>query len=651
MTTQAKERIEFLVGYLNDRTKEYDEGIPTISDQEWDTLYFELKDLENRTNYIREDSPTQQVIYRVVNELSKSEHNHKMLSLDKTKSIEDVKAFLGTADYIAMCKMDGLTCSLCYMNGKLVSAETRGDGFIGEDILHNAMVIPSIPKKIPYYDELVVDGEIICSQEDFEQFSDEYKNPRNFAAGSIRLLDSNECATRKLQFIAWDVIKGLDFIPNLTTKLTILQEEYYFTCVPFAIGHVEECIDKIKHASVDFKYPIDGVVFKFNNIEYGRSLGETTHHFKNAIAYKFYDESYSTNLRAIDWTMGRTGILTPVAEFDPIDIDGSTVERASLHNISVLKETLHTPFVGQGIKVFKANMIIPQINWAEDVDCPDMEILYPTFCPVCGGKTSVEKSVSGVENLVCVNPDCDGKLINKLDHFAGKKGLDIKGLSKATLEKIIDWGWVESCKDLFYLFENTDEWVQKPGFGRKSVNNICKAIDESRKTELWRFISSLGIPLIGSTYAKTIAKKCSDWLSFREYIDGKFDFEEWDGFGPEMNYALHHFDYKEADWLVEYVMELENSLYIEPGSETKSEKTLDGITVVITGKLTQFKNRAELQNAIEEAGGKVAGSVSGNTKYLINNDNTSTSSKNLAAQKAGIPILTEQEFIEKFLTK
>ena len=232
MTTQAKERIEFLVGYLNDRTKEYDEGTPTISDQEWDTLYFELKDLENRTNYIREDSPTQQVVYRVVNELSKSEHNHKMLSLDKTKSIEDVKAFLGTADYIAMCKMDGLTCSLRYIDGKLVSAETRGDGFIGEDILHNAMVIPSIPKKIPYYDELVVDGEIICSQEDFEQFSDEYKNPRNFAAGSIRLLDSNECATRKLQFIAWDVIKGLDFIPNLTTKLTILQEEYYFTCVP-----------------------------------------------------------------------------------------------------------------------------------------------------------------------------------------------------------------------------------------------------------------------------------------------------------------------------------------------------------------------------------------------------------------------------------
>jgi DNA ligase (NAD+) len=261
--------------------------------------------------------------------------------------------------------MDGLTCSLKYLDGKLVAAETRGDGFVGEDILHNALVIPSIPKRIPYYDELVVDGEIICSVADFAEFSDEYKNPRNFAAGSIRLLDANECATRKLQFIAWDVIKGLDFVPNLTTKLSILQSEYYFTCVPFAIGHVAECIDKIQHAAVEFGYPIDGVVFKFNNVEYGRTLGETTHHFKNAIAYKFYDESFPTQLRAIDWTMGRIGVLTPVAIFESIDMDGSEVSRASLHNINIMQETLGTPWVGQPLKVFQANMIMPQIAEAD----------------------------------------------------------------------------------------------------------------------------------------------------------------------------------------------------------------------------------------------------------------------------------------------
>lgn len=646
-----KERIDYLVDYLNQRTVEYDEGHPSISDKEWDTFYFELKDLENHTNYIREDSPTQKVHFQIVSELSKSTHNHKMLSLDKTKSVAEVEEFLGTADYIGMCKMDGLTCSLRYLDGKLVSAETRGDGFVGEDILHNALVIPSIPKRIPYYDELVVDGEIICSVGDFAEFADEYKNPRNFAAGSIRLLDANECATRKLQFIAWDVIKGLDFVPNLTTKLHILQTEYYFTCVPFAIGHVAECIDKIQHAAVEFGYPIDGVVFKFNNVEYGRTLGETTHHFKNAIAYKFYDESFPTQLRAIDWTMGRTGVLTPVAVFEPIDIDGSTVERASLHNVSVMRGLWDKQWQsGLTVHIYKANQIIPQISKVEQGNLQDATDLNPpAICPVCGGATELVTSDEGIVNLVCANPDCEGKLINKLDHFCGKKGLDIKGLSKATLEKVIEWGWVGSCRDLFYLFKHSDEWVKKPGFGQKSVTKICDAIDAGRKTEMWRFISALGIPLIGSTYAKEICKKLATWEEFREKVDSSFDFTAWNGFGPEMHASLVRFDYKEADWLFEYVMELENTLQTKPGDNDGTKQTLQGMTVVITGKLTQFKNRSEMQSAIEQAGGKVGSSVTGNTKILVNNDNTSTSAKNVAAQKLGIPILTEQEFVEKYL--
>ena len=659
----AKERIDYLVGYLNDRTVEYDEGRPTISDQEWDTFYFELKDLENHTNYIREDSPTQRVIYKVVNELAKSTHNHKMLSLDKTKDVEEVKTFLGDEEYVAMCKMDGLTCSLTYQNGKLVSAETRGDGFIGEDILHNALVIPSIPKKIPYYDELVVDGEIICSTEDFKNFSDEYKNPRNFAAGSIRLLDAKECGNRKLQFIAWDVIKGLDFIPTLIGKLAVLQEEYYFTCVPYAVGDVEKCITNISKAAKHYHYPIDGVVFKFNNIEYGRAQGETTHHFKNAIAYKFYDETYPTRLKYIDWTMGRTGVLTPVAVFDPIDIDGSTVERASLHNYSVMRELLGScAYVGEPLQVYKANQIIPQINPVEDEFRYDYGYVIShcgvsandeiEICPICGGGVAIEVSDAGIKNFVCQNPQCEGKLINRLDHFCGKKGLDIKGLSTATLEKLIDWGWLKSYKDLFYLYEHTDEWVKKPGFGSKSVSKICDAIEASKHCELWRFISALGIPLIGSTYSKKLATLEPAWFQIREDIEGKYNFaEHHEGFGPEMTFALLNFDYTEADWLVDNIMDLYNSLWINPDdkTETKEQKTLDGISVVITGKLTQFKNRAELQGAIEKAGGKVASSVSSKTNYLINNDNTSTSSKNLAAKKLGIPILTEEEFVEKFL--
>lgn len=648
----ALERIEWLVAYLNERTKEYDEGQPTISDQDWDTFYFELRDLEQATGTILENSPTQKVIYSVVNALEKSEHNHKMLSLEKTKDIEEVRAFVGDNEFLAMCKMDGLTCSLRYVNGSLVSAETRGDGLVGENILHNAMVIPSIPKKIPYYDELIVDGEIICVHSDFEEFAEEYKNSRNFASGSIRLLDSEECAKRHLTFVAWDVIKGLEPIPTLSNRLALLQSEFYFTTVPGIIGdkdYIAECIEAIKHKAVQKGFPIDGVVFKFNDVAYGRSQGETAHHFKNALAFKFYDETYSTHMKNIEWTMGRTGVLTPVAVFGPIDIDGSTVERASLHNVSVMFDTLGGgSWVGQEVQVYKANMIIPQIKSAENIMPEGADLInIPHICPVCGGETKIVKSIDGIETLICTNPDCEGKLINKLDHFCGKKGLDIKGLSKATLEKLIDWGWLNSYRDLFYLFQHTQEWVQKPGFGQKSVNKICEAIDESRKCELWQFISALGIPLIGSTYAKQMAKIEKGWIQIREDIEAKYDFSKWDGFGPEMTASLWIFDYREADWLVEYVMELKNSLWIDPTAEVE-KKSLDGITVVITGKLNQYKNRDALKEAIEAAGGKVAGSVSKNTNYLINNDATSSSSKNVTAQKLGVEIITESDFMKKF---
>ena len=641
-TEKEKSRIEFLVSELNRYTKLYDEGHPVISDKEWDDLYFELVNLEEVTGLIYCDSPTQKVVFTSVSKLSKIKHNHQMLSLDKTKDINEVESFLHGKAYIAMDKMDGLTCSLRYIGGKLTSAETRGNGIIGEDILHNARVIKNIPKSISYLEELIIDGEVICDYESFVQFSSEYKNPRNFAAGSIRLLDAKECANRKLSFVAWDVIKGFDNITTVSGKLDRL-ERYGFSIVPYTSGNgIKKDIERLKLSASTFNYPIDGIVFKFDSIEYGKSLGQTEHHFKNAIAYKFYDESYSTNLRAIDWTMGRTGVLTPVAEFDPIDIDGSTVERASLHNISVLKETLHTPFIGQSIKVFKANMIIPQINWAEDVDCPDMEILYPTVCPVCGGETSVEKSVSGVENLVCVNPTCDGKLSQKIDHFCSKKGLDIKGLSLATIEKLIDWGWLNNIKDLYSLDAHKKEWISKPGFGEKSVQNIIDAIENSKTCQWSAFVSALGIPLIGTTVSKELAKLFDSYQEFRNYIDtDDCWFDEFDGFGPEMDKSLKEFDYTEADEIAAML----NFKQQEVQSEAISAA---GITFCITGKVNVWKNRDVLKAYIESIGGKVVESMSSKVNYLINNDNTSTSAKNIAAKKAGIPIITEAEFIDAF---
>jgi len=364
-----------LIDYLNERTKEYDLGKPIISDKEWDDKYFELKSLEDIYQVHFNDSPTQTINYQVVSSLEKIAHNHEMLSLEKTKSLEEIKNFLGAVPYLAMCKMDGLTCSLKYAQGELVSAETRGNGLIGENILHNARVIPSIPKHIPYEEDLIIDGEIICTYGDFEEFSNEYKNPRNFAAGSIRLLDAKECSTRKLKFIAWEVIEGLDF-PNLHEKLSYLQEELGFITVPWVSASAEFgtmadwAVDVLPTEAEKCGYPIDGLVFKFDNIEYGKSLGQTSHHFKNAMAYKFYDETAISTLERIEWTMGRTGVLTPVAVFEPIELDGSTVSRASLHNISIMEELLGTPYKGQKVWVSKRNMIIPQIEKAEKRDNP-----------------------------------------------------------------------------------------------------------------------------------------------------------------------------------------------------------------------------------------------------------------------------------------
>ena len=638
-----KEKMRTLIELLNSWTEAYDMGKPIVSDEEWDNKYFELVNLERESNFSFPDSPTQNVNFTIVNKLEKVTHNHKMLSLEKTKNIEDVSKFFGNKDYIAMCKMDGLTCSLTYENGILISAETRGNGSVGENILHNAMVIPSIPKRIKYKETFVVDGEIICTAENFKQFEDKYENPRNFAAGSIRLLDSKECYNRNLTFIAWDIIDGYKNFSTLLEKLIFL-EELGFEFVPYTMGTVSFCIDTLKEEAKKCGYPIDGIVFKFNDIEYGKSLGATDHHFKNAIAFKFYDERFKTYLKDIEWSIGRTGVLTPIAVYEPVDDGISTFERASLHNVSVMESLFNDtlPYKGQPIWVGKSNQIIPQVFEVEELPIDEeVEFLFtPQYCPICGELASIEEN-EGVKILVCGNPNCEGKMINKLNHFCGKNGLDIKGLSKATLEKLMEWEWIENIIDIFNLKEHRAEWIQKAGFGQKSVDNILNAIEEAKTTTVEAFISSLGIPLIGKVVAADLMKHFKDYCEFREAVNNKFDFSKFESFAESKTEALWNYDYTEAD-------EIFKLLILSPKEEKVYGETCANLKFVITGKLTKFKNRNEFKELIESNGGKVIDSVSKNTSYLINNDITSTSGKNKEAQKLGIPIISEEEFFEKF---
>ena len=645
-----KYELRNLINKLNNYTKFYDKGMPQISDKEWDDLYFKLVEGEKETGIIFADSPTQKIHFETVSKLDKVEHNHPMLSLDKTKDPDEVADFVKGQDWLAMFKMDGLTVSLTYNNGFLVRAETRGNGIVGENITHNIAGVYSIPLEIPIKEEIIIDGEVICTLNDFEEFKDEYKNPRNFAAGSIRLLDSAECAKRKLRFVAWDLIKGCEDIDFFIWRLEKLSD-WGFEVVP-AIGDAETVYDAIEFFNEYRKtdelwsnYPIDGYVFKFESKKYGESLGKTEHHFKNAIAFKLYDEEYETELLDIEWSMGRTGVLTPIAIFKPVEIDGTTVERASLHNFSVMKETLgNYPEKNQHIWVIKSNMIIPQIIKAIKNNTPHDHTLscFPNLCPCCGEPTELRASDSGVLNYYCNNPSCEGNLTNRIDHFVGKKGLDIKGLSIKTIEKLIEWGWLNGIKDVFNLEGFRKEWENKSGFGKVSVNKILCSISKGRTTDLASFISALGIPLVGRTIAKQIVEYYPTWEEFRQAVGG--DWTEFDGFGYEISKAINNFNYTEADEIVnKYIKFSEDQpeCTIEPAAAIKDK------IFCTTGKLTsgQFKNRDELKADIESRGGKLVSSISSKVDYLITNTPDSGTQKNKDAKKFGIKIITELDYL------
>lgn len=632
------QQIRKLIETLNKATEAYNNGTPIMTDNNWDTLYYQLVDLEAKTGIHYSDSPTNSVKdFSTLNVLEKRRHNHLMLSLDKTKNLSEIKAFCQKNSCLAMLKMDGLTCSLHYNHGKLISGETRGDGEVGEDITNNIKWVKNVPITIADENDLIIDGEIICSYQDFEAFSNGYQNPRNFAAGSIRLLSSKESSERPLQFVAWDVITSI--ADTLSEKLDYI-EKLGFTIVPKVEvngGLIEEVINILKDENTT--YPIDGIVFKYNNCHFYDTCGRTSHHFKGGLAYKFYDEEYPTLLRDIEWGMGRTGVLTPVAIFDPIDIEGSVVERASLHNVSVLKETLgDNPFKTQNIIVSKRNMIIPQVEWADKDNPPfDLNNIIPMIekCPVCGEPVQfITENDSTI--CVCSNPACEGKFLNHLDYFCGKKGLDIKGLSLATLEKLIDWGWINSLKDIFLLKDHREEWIKKEGFGVASVDKILAAIETARTTTLEKFISALGIPLIGPSIAKKLCESLTDFNDFINKVENNFSFSSLPGFGYEREQAIFYYDFSDAIKVAEFLIFISET-------EEKGSK-LKGMSFVVTGKLQNYKNRAELQKTIELNGGKLVGSISKNVNYLINNDLESTSTKNKEAKKLNIPIISEKDF-------
>lgn len=640
-TLEQKQKMFDLIRKLNQATIAYDKGAPIISDKEWDDMYFKLADFEKETDEILPNSPIHSIPFEVVSKLKKVEHNHPMLSLDKTKDLTVVESFIKDHDWIAMAKMDGLTCSLKYINGKLVSAETRGNGIIGEDITHNAKVISSIPKTIDSQDEIIIDGEIICTYKDFENFKEVYKNPRNFASGSIRLLDSKECYKRHLTFVAWDVIKG-------GPHKYLSQNLVWAISQGFVVTHsfinkdtpLNEVIDIIKKRSKTSSYPIDGVVFKYDNIEEYNNAGRTDHHFKGGLAYKFYDEIYETEVKDIEWTMGRSGQLTPVLIYNDIEINGSICNRANLHNISVMTELMGGAYPGQRVFIYKANEIIPQVESAQTNNpnhIPMIEI--PKVCPYCGKPTEIRKD-NDSEVLYCTNINCNTRLINRLDHFCGKKGLDIKGLSKATLEKLINWEWINSIIDIFKLHSYQSKWMKKTGFGQASVSKIINAIEEAKNCTFDKYLCALGIPLIGKVASKALMNTFGDYKTFRKAIEeNDKKLYQIAGIGEVMIETLLNYDYTEADEIFDK--------YIKEVAVTSSlnDAVLDGKVFVITGKIKNWKNRDELKSFIESKGGKVTGSVTSKTSYLINNDTSSQTSKNLTAIKMHVPIINEEEFL------
>lgn len=642
------DRIKELVDTLNKAAKVYYSGTDEImSNLEYDRLYDELKALEDETGIVLAGSPTHKVGYETLSELPKEEHERPMLSLDKTKSVEELAAFAGTHKSLLSWKLDGLTVVVTYRDGELYKAVTRGNGYVGEVITPNARVFVNLPAKIPYKGELVIRGEAIITYSDFERINrsieedeNKYKNPRNLCSGSVRQLNNRITAERNVRLIAFALIRadGVDFGNSRQKQFEWLKGQG-FEVVEYKIvdeTSVADAVEYFSKAITDNDFPSDGLVLLYDDIAYGESLGTTAKFPRNAIAFKWADEMALTRLKCVEWSASRTGLINPVAVFEPVELEGTTVSRASVHNVSIVRE-LKLGYNDE-IKVYKANMIIPQI--AENIT-GSATIEIPKVCPVCGGPTGIKKA-NDTESLYCLNPDCQAKHIKRFEHFVSRNALNIDGISSQTLEKFIDRGFIKNYTDLYHLNDYEDEIVGMDGFGRKSYDNIIESVEKSRTVTLDHVIYALGIGGIGLANARLVSRHCNEDPETVADITIE-ELMSIDGIGDVLAQSFR-----------EYFDDVNNRrLYNELLAELKLQKEVRdtsspvaGKTFVITGSVSHFTNRDELKAFIETLGGKTTGSVSAKTDYLINNDVTSNSSKNKKARELGIPVISEEEFMK-----
>nr|WP_295280597.1 NAD-dependent DNA ligase LigA [uncultured Blautia sp.] len=642
------QRMKELVEKLDQAAKAYyQEDREIMSNQEYDDLYDQLDQLEKETGTVLTNSPTIRVGYEAVNELPKEEHPSPMLSLDKTKDREVLRDFIGSHKCLLSWKLDGLTIVLTYENGELAKAVTRGNGVVGEVITNNARVFKNIPLRIPYKGQLVLRGEAIITYSEFERINEtigdadaKYKNPRNLCSGSVRQLNNEITAKRNVRFYAFALVSAQDVdFSNSREQQFLWLKKQGFEVVEYKVvtsETLDEAMDYFSTAIVNNDFPSDGLVVTYDDIAYGESLGSTAKFPRNSFAFKWADEMRETKLVDMEWSPSRTGLINPVAIFEPVELEGTTVSRASVHNISIVKELQLG--IGDTIKVYKANMIIPQI--AENLTRSG-NLVIPDKCPVCGHEARIRQE-NDVETLYCMNPDCVAKKIKSFSLFTSRDAMNIDGLSEATLEKFIAMGFIHNFGDIFEIGKYKEQIVEMEGFGQKSFDNLMASLERAKETTLAKVIYSLGITGIGLANAKVICKYFDDDIEKIRHADAD-EISSIEGIGPVLagNLAAY-FDSEENNRKLDHLLGHLHLIH----EETSEEQIFAGKTFVITGSVEHFSNRSEVKGFIEARGGKVTGSVTKKTDYLINNDKESASSKNKKAKELGITILSEEDFLE-----
>lgn len=645
-------RMKELIDILNKAASVYYQGKDEImSNFEYDRMYDELSALEKESGLVLAGSPTQKVGYEVLSELPKQTHPSPMLSLDKTKQVDELSSWLGGKEGLLSWKMDGLTVVLTYENGKLLNAVTRGNGVVGEVITNNAKVFKNLPVNIPFKGRMVLRGEAIITYSEFKKINallseeEQYKNPRNLCSGSVRQLNNEITAKRNVELYAFTLVEaeGVDFKNSQQNKMEFMKEQGFQT-VEYKVVTAKNIYETVEWFSEKVKtndFPSDGLVLLYDDISYGESLGSTAKFPRNAIAFKWADETAKTKLTEVEWSASRTGLINPVAIFEPVELEGTTVSRASVHNISIVKELKLG--IGDTIEVYKANMIIPQI--AQNLT-KSGSLAIPDKCPVCGEKTSIHKE-NDVEVLFCENPDCLAKKIKSISLFVSRDAMNIDGMSEATIEKFISKGFLHELADLFKLNRYKDEIISMDGFGENSYEKLVKAAETAKITTTAKFIYSLGIANIGLSNAKMVCKAFSN--DFEKIRHASIDeLVEIDGVGEIIAESFVKFFANENN--NHMVDDLLDIVTLED-EENDNANDMEGMNFVITGSVNHFSNRSEVKELIEGRGGKVTGSVTSKTKYLINNDSTSNSSKNKKAKELGVQIITEDEFIDMFSIK